>query len=206
MNYRFLMIAIVVVLASCKKETTYPPDSYDMPRTEGSYWVYQWSQIDSMGIAGPVLFTDTVTITGSVSLNGNTYAEYSGTHMGHPTNWLQRDSSNYIVDEHGSIRYSFFPGTVLAEFDSNPYHQLYKMGPIETIAHPLGAFTAIDKQQIISNLDGTPVNSCSGMTHTFHNYYVSGIGEIREETAYIGALQSECKILRKNLISYHIVP
>ena len=212
MKYTFLIFAAALAVASCKKEKSnedtpsVSDGAYVMPSTIGSYWVYEWSQVDSSGNVTPMNITDMVQITGTVFMNGHTYVKYEGNMMGNPTSWIHRDSSDCIVNPEGTIIYSTQSGAFLMEYDfSNIFHRLFKMGNPTTFTYNGSQISVLDKQEVVSNLDGTPINPC-GMTQTFHNYFASGIGEVRYETAYVSSLQGNCGILQRNLVNYHIAP
>jgi hypothetical protein len=216
--YLLLAVALPLFILSCKKkdkkpETTNPASAYVHPHTEGSYWVYHWTNIDSLGNETPTSMVDSVFITGDSVVNGHTYVVYEGTYLGgQPYVWLERDSSGYIVSPGGQILYNYVEDDlVLGTSTDDFYDKTAKMGTNASVTLPLGTFSVHDLQLILTRSTGstlpfaTGVNTCGDESTTLHNYYVSGIGKVRMETGYYTQIM-QCGRMQGNLVDYHIAP
>lgn len=215
MKHFLLLGALALLFVSCKKDQDEPnPPSaaaYTMPTTEGSYWVYHWSKVDTAGNVTPAPYIDTVRITGQVTQNGHTWTEYTGTSMGTGQHtWLQRDSSGYIINANGRILYSYVGTSPFHTTSDAFYSEVHQMGSDVVLSGIFGIAGALDRQQVItrSPLSTLPVsegvNACGDESYTFHTYYVSGIGEVEQTCALYAQFISQCVILRKQLVAYHI--
>ena len=215
MKRLFLAFLLFTALLSCKKEKTEPncpaPDTPDfvIPSTIGSYWVYEIWATDSLGITTQLPYSDSVTLIGTEDLNGHTYLKYYGEFIGSASIWYQRDSSGYIVDNYGKILYSYHENIDIADY-SEPITMIrtqVRMGSNTTITIPvLGTVGVLDKQTELSKTDGSVLTACNDYTYTFNSYYASGIGEVQSTLAFWGGLTQQCKILKRELVAYHIAP
>jgi len=216
----FLLLAIVLplLILSCKKkdkksETTNPGAVYDHPHTVGSYWVYHWTNIDSLGNETPNGTVDSVFITGDSIVNGHTYVVYEGTYLGSSHySWLERDSSGYIVAPNGQILYNYVEDDLLLSSSSDDFYEKnVKMGSDVSVTLPLGSFAVHDQQLIVTRSTGSTlpfangVNVCGDESITLHTYYASGIGKVRMETGYYTQIMN-CGRMRGDLIDYYIAP
>lgn len=204
---------------SCKKDTSAPVtnpsgNSFAIPHTIGSYWIYHWTKVDSLGNETPYPGVDTVTVVGDSVVNGNHYIVYAGTQMGgSQPNWLERDSSGYIVRPGGMIVYSYLnTGIALRTSSDSYYDEVYKMGSPTTVTSTLGTFTVVDLQEILTRSSGstlpcpTGVNACGDESYTMHTYFASGVGRIRSMASYYAWFINQCSYLRSDLVEYHIAP
>lgn len=203
-----------LTLLSCKKDKVKPvmqtPNnpSYTHVTTTGSYWVYDWYDVDSTGneTLNPQ-WKDTIRIVGDTTINGKVYQHYKGKQWNTPIEYYTRDSSGYVVNSTGSINYSYVSGPALLSTsnDGYMYHNAH-IGEKQTISTAFGSKQANTTYLEVSMVDGSPVNSCGDLTARFYNYYVSGLGCVSKETAYISQLQALCAIKRSKLSAYYIAP
>lgn len=215
MKHLIFILSFSFLVLSCKKEkventTESPaPNGYSIPSTTGSYWIYSWSQIDSVGNVTPMPTIDTVTITGTEIINGHSYIVYQGTFLGQDNTWYERDSSGYIVNSEGLILYSTNSNVTLYTTEEPAYlMQLHhQMGNQASLNHPLlGSITVLDKQLVVTKTDGSAVNACNDMSYTLHSYYTSGVGLIESNIAAFSSLISQCKTMKRELTAYYIAP
>lgn len=215
---------LIMILWSCKKEkpepeqnTNNPTSAYVLPSTIGSYWVFEKRNVDSLGNE-TFMGIDTLSIYGDTVINGNTYisfnaTSYTGTFY-HPP--FLRDSLGYLVDNYGTIQYSYtnlgdtinswsspFPGpngAIQLEVDD------YMSPSITSVSTPSGQFNSYHKKSVWRDSAGGPINECGDIEFIANNYYSSNVGMIRFENWYFGSMVSECKYFYYQLIDYHIAP
>ena len=186
-----------------------PANSYTHVTTTGSYWVYDWYDVDSTGnetLSG-IGWKDTMRIVGDTVINGEVFQHYQGKMFNSPTEYYHRDSSGYIVDPNGKISYSYVGVPMALNTYSDGYmHQNSFLGQKQTINTAFGTKEANTAYLEVSMVDGTPMNNCGDLSVRFYTYYVSGLGCTGTETAYISQLQSLCAIKRSKLSAYYIAP
>ena len=208
-----LTILSLTVL-SCKKDKVEPviptPNnpSYTHVTTTGSYWVYDWYDVDSTGTEtlNPQ-WKDTIRIVGDTTINGEVFQHYRGKRWNSPVEYYNRDSSGYVINPDGSVAYSYMGVPMALSSSSDGYFKSENfIGGIQTISTAFGNKQANTTYLEVSMVDGSPVNSCGDLTVRFYNYYVSGLGCVSTETAYISQLQALCAIKRSKLSAYYIAP
>lgn len=206
---------IALAIVSCKKKDNEPTNEnetagYTLPTTAGSFWVYSCSKIDSNGVETSLGIIDTVTLVGEETFGGHTWLKYEGTQLGLDSGpWYERDSSGYVVDDHGNVVYAYAsPTTTLSTTADNgsgfTFQQL--MSGTLIIGVPAGLFDVLDREMVVGMTDNSPVNACGDLTTSFHSYYASGVGLVRQEMAYISEMQTQCAVRRRDLTTYHIAP
>jgi len=103
----------MALLYACQKITNseISAESSYTPMEIGKYWIYAHYLIDANGHAIPQSRTDSVIITGDTLVNGSRYYVFKGTN--YPWNGSQwqtiamlRDSSGYLLDVNGNIRFA----------------------------------------------------------------------------------------------------
>lgn len=211
-NILALTILSLLIL-SCKKDKLtplpQPANSYTHVSTVGSYWVYEWYDVDSTGNETPwnVSWKDTIRIVGDTTIHGEVFQHYKGKYRNTPTEYYNRDSSGYVVSPNGTIAYSYMGAPMSLSASNDGYmNQAYFIGANQTVNTAFGSKEASTTYLEVSMVDGTPVNSCGDLSVRFYTYYVSGLGCTGTETAYIGQLQSLCAIKRAKLSAYYIAP
>jgi hypothetical protein len=119
-NLVILATTLAIVFFACKKDepqniddTPVPePKVSMMPLKEGNYWVYSSCNVDTNGVDKPPYNTDSIYISGKEVIHGDTFYTIGGSNyfLFNPDmpgqNTYIRDSSGYLVDQHGVIYYS----------------------------------------------------------------------------------------------------
>jgi hypothetical protein len=201
---------------ACKKEEIIcegPMDStpeFEYPDKEGTFWVYQWYEIDSAGQETEFFGSrrDTVTLMADTLINGKLFKHFYGVQdlnsSGEPSLFL-RDSSGYFVNQSGKINWTYnedftpfsqssfeFNGTINTEIKMNEI--------VVNKTVPLGSYECFNRNQIFSRANGTAINSCS-QEYTLPRYFANGIGEIALSNAYYTNIDN-CVILERRLIEF----
>ena len=216
MKHTFVFLATLLLIVSCKKEKKElpvtpedPVNAFEVPTSVGSYWIYQWDEIDSNGVCTPQTYTDTIRIIDDTLINNQLYAVYEGTLFGNnEMQWYERDSSGYIVNSNGKIicAYSGSPQEFY-QIQFDPYEQFFGVAEPGTITVPTGTYqNAVRMYDGFRRIDGQPVNSCSESDLKLYSHYVSGIGLVSRETGFFGMVLQQCKFRRSKLVEYYIAP
>jgi hypothetical protein len=208
----FTILSLTVL--SCKKDKIEPvipqPNnpSYTHVTTTGSYWVYDWYQVDSTGNETLIpQWKDTIRIVGDTTINGKVYQHYNATYWNTPSEYYTRDSSGYVVDIYGRISYTYVGGPMLLNSHDDGYMNYGSyIGEKQPISTAFGNKLACTTYLESSMVDGSPVNNCGDLTVRFYNYYVSGLGYIGGETEYFSLMQVNCSKKRSKLSAYYIAP
>jgi hypothetical protein len=220
MKYAFIF-ALLLAIASCKKEKPVSPAQQDnspqLAIKAGSYWVYDWYEIDSNGIDQKMNVTDSLAVVGDSSIGGIKYIALYGTYLGPPADrhFYIRDSSGYVISTYGPpyknwimFAYGHLGEIVKTRTDiaDNRRDEFMTRDLSGKIIVPAGSFEVYDHQRKYSSLDGTPVSKCKP-EWVFHTYYDKKTGmEILSQTAYVGTLEYQCKIVERRLVRYYIAP
>jgi len=208
----FTTLALLII--SCKKEKTNTPVPIDEPTytyvtTNGSYWVYDLYDVDSLGNETLLPQKDTIKVTGDTVVNGKTYYKFVGGTLGNSNQvTFQRDSSGYIVSlNHGSIMYSFNNvASVINSFSDDIFSYSTGFENNQNVATAFGVKNAFVGYYQVSKNDGTPINVCNDLFVKFYTHYVSGIGMVQTETAFYSQMMNACAKKRSKLSSYYIAP
>lgn len=180
---------------------------YIFPKTIGSYWVYNWYQIDSLGVETQMSHIDSTIITGDSIINGHLFTIYEESFFGNFTTKFKRDSSGYIINQFGEIEYSYldFDNTLSSSTYAPYYNLISKMvdkldTPIEV---PGGVFQTIELQTHITNINGSAISSCAGDTITMPTNYATTVGKVKKVISYISSIPN-CQYQEQRLVTYHI--
>lgn len=183
---------------------------WEMPSSVGSYWIYEWFLVDSLGNDSSIAIFDTVRVVGDTSAFGNVYSIYEGNHYGsyaHFRSYL-RDSSGYVVDLYGNRTYALFPsGEILSHGYSQTYDYEVRMSDHEIVKTvPAGVFESFAKELAWSNPDGSAFNVCGDLEFVESTFYHPTKGVIAKQLAYISEQQNFCRYREGRLIDYYIAP
>lgn len=192
--------------ASCKKEKTeentpVTPNYYQLKT--GNYWVYEKHLIDSTGADSLMTGLDSMIIAGDSIISGNVYYVFKGKMFPKPVTQdsivcLLRDSSGYLVDEHGSILFSTtnYTDTLNSQTYPGIFHAWSMMKHVETaITVPAGVFQVEDMETTIILLYPSTMG-----TRYLHNYFANGTGPIFKSYYYISSnRRTELRLLRYHL-------
>ncbi len=205
----FLLISLI--LFSCQKDVAIPeshghggtvtPVVPFIPLTIGSFWVYNYYQVDTNG-SESYMNTDTVIIIKDSIINEKKYAVFKGSYE-QKCNYcfeFKRDSSGYLVDEMGLIRFSTTNFTdTLEKFILDPYGGIlyYKMNHKDsTISVPAGHFITSECERVEYIPFSSPKAQHSG---AFFSY---GVGIVKNRLKYFGPPN----YYDSKLVSYYIAP
>ncbi|MEJ6492250.1 MAG: hypothetical protein QNL60_07315 [Flavobacteriales bacterium] len=71
------------------------------------------------------------------------------------------------------------------------------------ITVPAGTFQTMDFQNIFSNIDGTPIDSCGNWSYIQYNHYGLNVGSVKWNSLYYNEILL-CKNRESRLINYYI--
>lgn len=206
-----LLTLAVLFLFSCKdkdddaKLNAVTATDY-FPLTVGSYWVYQWYNIDNLGNETIRSTKDSVFVSADTIINGLTYAILQGTEFGNEIKRFYRDSSGFLVDEKGEIPlFTIHEEPALLGIDtfyaSNApwFWREYKMAADANITVSAGTFeNCLTAETYLNPIEPNAENGIR--IYPFN--YAEGIGLVRHRTSFY----YEPLYLESRLISYHIEP
>ena len=214
MKHLFYLSLLAFVLISCEKEPHTPsldPSNSFLPLQIGNYWVYQHLRIDPENQASTLPRIDSVIVDRDTLINGHTYFILEGTN--YPFNsdrWgivdILRDSSGYIVDPAGNLKFSDSNFTdILASktevLDADTLYSLsYKMESEETpCTVPAGIFDVLNFKGTVYAYQDLPGIDNPRYLHT---RYARGVGKVMQSYFYFHSPI----VGEKQLIRYHIHP
>ncbi len=173
MRRLFYVAMVITLITSCENDQTeesitpVETSSY-MPLEVGNYWVYTYYKIDTLGNETDQNKTDSVVITKDTLINGNQYYVIEGTdYYGSVREWdvidILRDSSGYIVNEEGKIRFSEdnFTDTlytIVKVYDNDTIYTITcKMEEYATsVSVPAGEFEVLNYQGTVTTPEEIP--------------------------------------------------
>lgn len=213
-----IVLVIVATIASCRKDDEITPQNeaielhpvFHLENNTGSYWLYEWFEIDSLGNETSLQTIDSVYVVGDSVISGNVYTHYSGTYQGNQTDRIIRDSSGYIVTSLGNIQYSRvnFTDTLhyTEDIGGNMKSYWFTKKLNNDVVTPSGSYQVYDMQGHFYSLDGTPFTSCDSLWIQHKMYHdLSGV-EIISQTAFVSQLQNNCTYLERRLIFSYYAP
>lgn len=207
---------LAAALISCKKEKTDPIDNNPetdqtdyFPLSIGNYWIYQHFEIDSLNHETEKQVFDSIAITADTIYRNNKYYVLEGTN--YPFNggqWgfieMLRDSSGYIVNQNGIIKFTDdnFVDTLAFKTEVHNgdtlYTLFYKMEkPSDNIEVPLGSFNVLNYR---GTLNSSMEIQGSQNPRYLNTFYADSVGKILETYFFLHSpLTNE-----KRLVRYHI--
>lgn len=179
-----------------------PPKYYNF--NEGSYWIYQWSTIDTLGNETLMSSVDTIRNVGDTLINGNTYNVSKGTYLGTNSQDLYtRDSSGYLVNEDGRILFSAinFTDTLYTlevPIENPQFTGAFQMhsDSLFMVDVPAGSFDCL-------NLQGHFINELSSAAwdiRTSDSFFAAEVGEVLSTTFYA----SSANTLVRRLVDFSL--
>lgn len=209
MKLKLLTISILLLfIFSCKKEASVPTceplvtESY-IPMSVGSYWIYQWYEVDSSGMEELMVGKiDTITIVKDTLIGASIYKKIkeSNSQIFSPTVIkYRRDSLGFLVDPNNNIYFSSSNFTdTLRIVNNNNFKIIYKMEtPNEPIETPAGIFDCLNYQGEV-----TPFIQVDWSTEMINTYHSKGVGKVQESTFYFSTANESQ--LQRRLIEYSI--
>jgi hypothetical protein len=211
MRKLFVLGLTMFLLAACEKtpDPDFNNESTFTPMKIGKYWIYAHYQIDPNGHALPLFQRDSVIITGDTLINGSRYYIFEGTN--YPWNggqWhilaMLRDSSGYLVDVNGNIRFAEDNfSEVLArkteiQNGDTLYTLTYKMEVYqEMVTVPAGSFEALNYKGTVTMPQDHPGIQNPRYINTL---YAKETGKILETYFFLNdARINEKRLLRHGL-------
>lgn len=213
MRYLFYLILPVFCLLSCEKDVTNsevePIQATEyFPLSVGNYWVYENYKVDSMGTE--TIFEqklDSVIITKDTLINNKVYYKlhavnyYLGGSLDSKSCYY-RDSSGYIIDFKGNIRFSNtnLSDTLqrITEYEIGDhlfYSVTYKMEKSHDVVDPY-----LNQFNDLLNFRGTLTTPSYHKVRYLDNLHAKGVGPIYLSSEFISSPIS----FKKKLIRYHI--
>ena len=211
MKPTFLALLFLAILISCKDKNdddlTLGSNNQVVnyfPLTVGSYWVYDWVRVDTLGVEHPFGNRDSIYISGDTIINGIEYAIVETSLFGDErTQEYHRDSSGFLINHNGEILFDPINSTDLLWIDtifagSDPYVLIeYSMeGTMTNIEVPSGMFDCL-------NLQGKMIpqqNNYPWGTRYKRDYYADGVGKVQSKIFFYLSPDD----LFSKLVSYHI--
>jgi hypothetical protein len=209
-----VMALACVILTGCHKDvvndTTVPePTPVEIVDSEGSWWKYEWFEIDQTGTAISLGMIDSFYVDGDTIINGNTLVHIGGVSSFYGTgpHRFLRDSANCILNSYGDIIYSN-QSTV----DTS---QIYTVTPLTaytlvgsnptSYTVPAGTFTdVLENQTHFYMTDGS--DFACGNHWIQRKVYAEGVGLIMSQCAIISQVVDSCIYFEMRLIDYHVAP
>ena len=209
---KLIVLGLATVLLSACQKTPDPeltPESAYTPMKIGNYWIYAHYQIDLNGNATPQSRTDSIIITADTMINGSMYYIFEGTN--YPMNggqWqiiaMLRDSSGYLVDVKGIIRFAQdnFTKVLASKTEMHNgdtlYTLTYKMEVMEgEVTVPAGTFETLNYKGTVTMPQDIPGIQNPRYINTL---YAKGTGKILETYFFLNdARINEKRLLRHGL-------
>lgn len=214
MRKLFYLGLMITLFASCEKDdlnsTNDPAEKTNyLPLDVGNYWIYKHFDIDSLGNETEINKTDSIVIRRDTIINNNQYFILEGTN--YPFNgghWgiidILRDSSGYLVNEKGQIKFSKDNFTdILASkievFENDTLYTLtYQMEKMTNpVTVPAGEFEVL-------NFKGTVLThqQFKGTKNPrfLNNLYSNNVGKILQTYFFLSSPNfSEKRLVRYNI-------
>ena len=216
-KFFFSLLLTAVLFFGCKKSETDLPtpimpgnesQSFTWNHTAGSYWVYQWYLMDSLGNATLHGSPDSIIVLGDTIINGHTFTRFYQDHLiFQPSEFYQRDSSGFIVDHIGNIQFSYntFNDTV-SENEVGGWFINYSVlgAEILEVTVPAGDFNVFQKRIAIDFIDSPPPMTCTD-TPGFDRFYDANNGiPVIEQIGYASPYFAICQYYERRLVEFYI--
>lgn len=186
----FLILAGIVLLASCKKEdseiTTIPPDqalNY-MPLEIGNYWAYQIVSINPDGSETINQQMDSTIIVGDTMIRNELY--YDMYNPDQDRSSYLRDSSGFLVNSNGKIVFYDQPGFIVEDTIQAPAVTVieYSLQPTDTvITVPFGTFDAVTYRGTVTVLDTAYHHG----VQYIYSFYAADVGQIKNSSYFFSS-------------------
>jgi hypothetical protein len=210
MRKLFVSILTISLLISCRNEneTIVSNDSY-YPLTIGNYWIYQSVKIDSIGNETVIPNIDSVIISRDTTIRNKQYFILEGTNSPFNPKWgiiaIYRDSSGYLVNNQGEIRFTEnnFTDTLAYEVELNNQDTLYSLtykmeASTNPVTVPAGTFNVLNfKGTVFTPREIPGVDN----PRYLNTYYAKKVGKVLQSYFYL----SSPRFIEKRLIRYKIV-
>jgi hypothetical protein len=204
-NFKTIILFMSVLVASCSKcddemPTTKQSDPNFFPLSLGSYWIYDWIKIDTLGNETPYNRRDSIYIANDTVINNNNYRVLKGKAFYPPLPLFYRDSSGFLVNERGALIFAppQYAGSVLLSDTISSlavikYETLRNPIPVSV---PAGDFGCANFQGTMTSLE---TNYPWGV-RTMDNYYADSVGLVKSNIFFYS--MPDC--LERRLVEYSI--
>ena len=208
MRKLLFLVLVITFFASCKKNDSVNKSEY-LPLDSGTYWVYVHYDIDSLGNEIEKDRIDSVIISRDTIINNLQYFVLEGTN--YPNNGISwgvldilRDSSGYIVNDKGEIRFSEdnFSNILASKTEvlneDTLYTLTYQMEILsDPINVPAGDFEVLNFKGTVT----TPQQIIGVENPRFlNNLYSNNVGKVLQSYFYIHSpIISEKRLVRYNV-------
>jgi len=213
----FMLLGALTIISSCKKDDDPPEEKPDpkpkatdyFPLKKGNYWVYEVSEVDTNGVWVKNLHTDSIMVSGTTVLNGDTFYILKGTTFLHPEyEELVRDSAGSMVTNEGDQQFTAvnFKDTLLQHEVKYNDSLLFAKWSIRmeevkgSITTSAGVFGDVIDRKMTVEQGNMRLVGAHRYPRINHQYYARGVGMIYDEYFYFGSLHS----IRVELTKYHI--
>lgn len=212
-NCLFIATLSILLFNSCSKDLPIPEPQTIYPNytpmTVGSYWIYDWYNVDSNGNSVQIPgLTDSVYIAGDTIVGTDTFAVRVGTWYGTwPLREYWRDSAGYLVNPWGGISFSAtnFTDTLYISYvntQMKKYRIMMDVGEIVTV--PVGTFRTLNAAYVYEKIIGTWPSVCWPIYDIHDFQYAENVGMVRTSLQWLG--NPACIVEEGRLRAYYIAP
>lgn len=209
MKKTITILIFSLLIMSCKKKEiesvvviplpTVKASAYQ-PLTSGSYWIYQRFTVFSADSEIASTSFDSVWIARDTVIQNDTFAVFQAPFqiLLYPQ-FLLRDSSGYLVDQKGAIKFSLYNFTDTLDTLSIAFlHLAYKMADKDSIIEvPAGNYKTYDYRVYIQSWD------FPGEVRSMFTFYAKNIGLVKWNFFYSSSFEHPV-YWEYRLVRYHI--
>lgn len=214
MRALFYLGFVTILFASCEKSdsnliVTSEENKDYFPLGIGNYWIYSHYEVDSSGNETERDRIDSITVSRDTVINNYQYFVLEQTRIKKSGSLggvidILRDSSGYIVNEKGEIRFSAdnFTDILASEpgvfGDDTLYTLTYKMETFpDQVSVPAGDFEVLNYKGTVTTPQQTP-----GILNPryINNLYSDNVGKVLETYLYVYSTG----IIEKRLVRYYV--
>jgi hypothetical protein len=210
MKILLILFVIGIFISSCRKqEETQGSNPVDttiqakefQPLTVGSYWIYQQFTVYNADSELALNNYDSLFVYGDTMIHSDTFAIFRSTPLmlGHEF-FLLRDSSGYLVNETGIIKFSVYNFSDTLFIDSiNVFVRIsYKMADKDSLIQvPIGTYPIYDYRAYIYS------NEYPGEVRSSYNFYSKNIGLVKANVFFYSQFENPV-YTEYRLVRYHI--
>ncbi len=215
-------LLIIFTISSCTKEKEDPiitPSTNHsfvnsltsdyLPDNDSSYWIYEVTRSDSMGLNTTLMGYDTMLVT-NVNLNGSNYKFYKFEYYlysnpGRYDSWYMKDTLGSFINENGKTMLDINAMNSVVRKDTivQCYYYQYKMLPhFQTVVVPSGTYTDVVNYQVTFQF--SPCQPPNGMPakRVWDRLFAKNVGLIYESYGLTGDVY--LSLYERKLVSYNL--
>jgi len=198
-----------IFIISCKKKENEPvvvtsqdtlKASAYQPLAIGSYWIYQHFAVYSADSEVASTTFDSVWISRDTVIHNDTFAVFqTAVQVVLYPHSILRDSSGFLVDQHGAIKFSLYNFTdTLDTFSESFLYLAYKMADFDsTIQVPAGSYETYDYRGYIQSW------LYPGEVRSVFNFYAKNVGVVKWSFFYSSSFENPV-YNDYRLVRYHL--